>query len=136
MMFDTLLSYGGNPANYTEFGGNPPERKVFGLAKAILSKPGVKGLILSANISNNTQVDVVARGVVEAIKDKCIDPQKFPVLVRFAGVNDTAARELFKEACIEYYGEEISMSMAAKKMMDKMKQAYPSRQESQAACGA
>jgi succinyl-CoA synthetase beta subunit/citryl-CoA synthetase large subunit len=100
MMFDTLLSYGGKPANYTEFGGNPPERKVCGLVKGILSKAGVKGLILSANISNNTQVDVVARGVVEAIKDKGIDPRTFPVLVRFAGVNDTAqpARSSQKQA--------------------------------------
>ena len=76
MMFDALLSYGGKPANYTEFGGNPPERKVFGLVRAILSKSGVKGLILSANISNNTQVDVVARGVVEALKDKSNRPPK------------------------------------------------------------
>ena len=68
MMFDTLLSYGGKPANYTEFGGNPPERKVFGLVKGILSKLGVKGLILSANITNNTQVDVVAQGVVRALR--------------------------------------------------------------------
>jgi len=136
MMFDALLSYGCKPANYTEFGGNPPERKVFGLVKGILSKAGVKGLILSANISNNTQVDVVARGVVGALKDKAIDPRKFPVLVRFAGVNDTAAREIFKEAGVEYYGEEISMSMAAKKMMEKMKQTYPGSQESQAASGA
>ena len=44
MMFDALLSYGGKPANYTEFGGNPPEQKVFGLVKGILSKPGVEGL--------------------------------------------------------------------------------------------
>ena len=120
MMFDSLLSYGAKPANYTEFGGNPPERKVFGLVKAILSKPGVKGLILSANISNNTQVDIVAQGVVRAIKDKGIDPRKFPVLVRFAGVNDTLARSIFAEAGVEYYGEEVTMSMAAKKMTDKM----------------
>ena len=130
MMFDTLLSYGGKPANYTEFGGNPPERKVFGLVKGILSKPGVKGLILSANISNNTQVDVVARGVVGALKDRQIDLNKFPVLVRFAGVNDTAAREIFAQAGVEYYGEEISMSMAGKKMMEKMQQTYPGGQQS------
>ena len=130
MMFDTLLSYGGRPANYTEFGGNPPERKVFGLVKGILSKPGVQGLILSANISNNTQVDVVAQGIVRALEDKGIELQKFPVLVRFAGVNDTAAREIFAKAGVEYYGEEISMSIAGKKMMEKMKQAYSGSRES------
>ena len=136
MMFDTLLSYGGKPANYTEFGGNPPERKVFGLVKAILSKPGVKGFILSANISNNTQVDVVAAGVVGALRAQGIDPRRFPVLVRFSGVNDTAARTIFGEAGVEYYGEEISMSMAGKKMMEKMAKAYPGGHESQAAHGA
>jgi succinyl-CoA synthetase beta subunit/citryl-CoA synthetase large subunit len=136
MMFDTLLFYGGKPANYTEFGGNPPERKVFGLVKAILSKPGVKGFILSANISNNTQVDIVARGVVGALKDKNVDLRTFPVLVRFAGVNDASARQIFQEAGVEYYGEEISMSMAGKKMIEKMAQAYPAGRESQAAHGA
>ena len=49
------------------------------------------------------------------------------MLVRFAGVNDTAAREMFAQAGMEYYGEEISMSMAGKKMMEKMQQAYPAR---------
>jgi hypothetical protein len=37
---------------------------------------------------------------------------------------------------VEYFGEELSMSMAGKKMMDKMKQAYPGSQQSQAACGS
>jgi succinyl-CoA synthetase beta subunit len=136
MMYDTLLSYGGKPANYTEFGGNPPERKIFGLVKAIVSKPGVKGFILSANITNNTQVDVVARGVVGALKDRDIDPRTFPVLVRLAGVNDSAAREIFREAGVDYYGEEISMNMAGKKMMEKMAQAYGDSGQANAAHSA
>ena len=53
------------------------------------------------------------------------------MLVRFAGVNDTAAREIFAQAGVEYYGEEISMSMAGKKMMEKMKQAYPGGPQSE-----
>lgn len=123
MMFDALLSYGGKPANYTEFGGNPPERKVYGLAKAIISKPGVKGLIVAGNISNNTQADVVARGVVAAIADARLDLGRFPILVRYAGVNDGPARTIFGDAGIEYYGEEITLNTAARMMVEKMKQA-------------
>lgn len=124
LMFDTLLSYGGKPANYTEFGGNPPERKVYGLVKGILSKPGVKGLLVSANITNNTQVDIVAQGIVRALQDKKIDPQTFPVVVRLAGVNDAAGRQIFESAGVEYYGEDITMTAAGKKMVEKMKKAY------------
>jgi succinyl-CoA synthetase beta subunit/citryl-CoA synthetase large subunit len=124
LMFDELLSHGGKPANYTEFGGNPPEKKVYGLVIGILSKPGVRGLIVCGNITNNTQVDVVSRGIVAAIKDKGIDPRKFPVLVRYAGVNDAVGREVFTAAGVEYYGEEITMTVAAKKMVEKMRQAY------------
>lgn len=124
MMFDALLAFGGKPANYTEFGGNPPEDKVYGLVKAILSKPGVRGLVVSGNITNNTQVDVVSKGIVRAIRDKGIDPKKFPVLVRYAGVNDAVGRETFTAAGIEYYGDDITMTMAARKMVDKMKQTY------------
>lgn len=124
MMFDALLYYGGKPANYTEFGGNPPERKVFGLVKGMLSKQGVKGLIVGANITNNTQVDVVAQGIVKALQAKEIDPKVFPVLVRLAGVKDAVGRQIFESAGVEYYGEDITMTMAAKKFMEKMNLAY------------
>jgi succinyl-CoA synthetase beta subunit/citryl-CoA synthetase large subunit len=124
MMFDALLSFGGKPANYTEFGGNPPEDKVYGLVTAILAKPGVRGLVVCGNITNNTQVDVVSKGIVRAIKDKGIDPGKFPVVVRYAGVNDAVGREIFTTAGIEYYGDDVTMNMAARKMVEKMKQAY------------
>ena len=78
MMFDALLAFGGKPANYTEFGGNPSEDKVYGLVKAILSKNGVRGLVVCGNITNNTQVDVVSKGIVRALQDKGIEPKKFP----------------------------------------------------------
>ncbi|MBO8167886.1 MAG: succinate--CoA ligase subunit beta [Thermoanaerobacteraceae bacterium] len=127
LLFDALRSQGGEPANYSEFGGNPPEDKVYGLTKVILSKPGVKGLFVAQNITNNTQVDVVARGVIRAVKDLNIDPAVFPIVVREAGVNEAEARELFSEAGIEYYGDEITLTEAARKMVEKMATAY--RQE-------
>ncbi|AET67319.1 succinyl-CoA synthetase, beta subunit [Desulfosporosinus orientis DSM 765] len=121
LSFDALVSFGGRPANYSEVGGNPPERKVYGITKGILSKPGVKGLFVAHNITNNTQVDVMARGVVQALKDLGIDPNTFPVIVREAGVNDGAAKEIFTAAGIEYFGDEASITEAAGRMVERMK---------------
>ncbi len=121
MVYDTLLKYGGMPANYTEFGGNPTETKIKGLVKGVLSKPGVKSFFMDANITNNTQTDVVAKGIVKAFEEKKIDPKKFPTLVRLAGVNDGEARRIFAEAGIEYYGDDATMEDAARFLVDKMK---------------
>jgi succinyl-CoA synthetase beta subunit len=122
LLFDALVELGLQPANYSEFGGNPTEDKVYGLAKVILSKPGVKGLFIAQNITNNTQVDVVARGVLKAIDEMEINPAIFPIVVREAGVNDKIARDLFSRAGIEYYGDDITLTQAAIRMAEKMKE--------------
>jgi succinyl-CoA synthetase beta subunit/citryl-CoA synthetase large subunit len=124
LAYDALLRFGGQPANYTEFGGNPTETKVAGLVKGVLSKPGVKSFFMDANITNNTQTDVVAKGIIKAFEDKGIDPRKFPVVIRLAGVNDVKAREIFKAAEIEYYGDDSTMEDVAKIIVERMKQVY------------
>jgi succinyl-CoA synthetase beta subunit len=121
LVYDTLLQMGGKPANYTEFGGNPTDTKVYGLAKGILSKPGVKGFLLDANITNNTQTDLVAKGIIKAVHDLKIDVKKFPMVIRLAGVNEPEAKRLFEEAGIEYHGDDITMEDAARLIVDKMK---------------
>ncbi|MBI2303605.1 MAG: acetate--CoA ligase family protein [Chloroflexi bacterium] len=126
LMFDTLRKYGGRPANYTEFGGNPPERKMYGLTKGILSKPGLKGFFLSINITNNTQVDLVAEGLLRALKDMNIDVKEFPIVIRMAGVNEPRAKELLEGAGVPYHGDDITMEDAARMMVERMRQAHPS----------
>jgi succinyl-CoA synthetase beta subunit len=121
LVYDTLVQYGGKPANYTEFGGNPTDTKVYGLAKGILSKPGVKGFLLDANITNNTQTDLVAKGIIRAVQDLGIDVQKFPIVIRLAGVQEPEAQKLFQQAGIEYHGDDITMEDAARLIVDKMK---------------
>jgi succinyl-CoA synthetase beta subunit/citryl-CoA synthetase large subunit len=124
LAYDTVVRYGGKPANYTEFGGNPTETKVTGLVKGVLSKPGVRSFFMDANITNNTQTDVVAKGIIKAFGEMNIDPKRFPTLVRLAGVNDSEARRIFSEAGIEYYGDDVTMEDAARLLVDKMKKAY------------
>jgi len=125
LIYDALLRFGGKPANYTEFGGNPTETKVTGLVKGVLSKPGVKSFFMDANITNNTQTDVVAKAIVRALQEMKIDPKKFPTLVRLAGVNDDEAKKICLEAGIEYHGDDITMEDAAQLIIDKMKSAHP-----------
>ncbi len=124
LCFDTLIALGGRPANYSEVGGNPAEDKVFGLTKGILSKPGVRGLFVCHNITNNTQVDVLAKGILRALDDLRVDLSTFPVVVREAGVNDAAARLIFTSAGIEYYGDDVSMTEACGRMMQRMNRKY------------
>ncbi len=121
LAFDALLAHGGQPANYTELGGNPPQNKVAGLVKGVLSKPGVKSLFVALNITNNTQTDVLAKGIVQAFEELGIDPAAYPTVARLAGVNDDEARTIASEAGIEYYGDEITIDDAARIMCEKMK---------------
>jgi len=125
LVYDALLRFGGKPANYTEFGGNPTETKVTGLAKGVLSKSGVKSFLMCGNITNNTQTDVVAKGIINAFQEMNTDLNKFPVVIRLAGVNEAEAKRLFSEAGVEYYGDEITMEDAAQMIVDKMKETYP-----------
>ncbi|WP_144475719.1 ATP-grasp domain-containing protein [Cytobacillus oceanisediminis] len=121
LSFDALVQLGAAPANYTETGGNPPEDKVAGLTKGILSKKGVKGLFVAHNITNNTQIDIMARGIVKALHEMGIDPQTFPIVVREAGVNDEEGKRIFQEAGITYFGEDLTIEEAAAEMIKKMK---------------
>ena len=123
--YDALLRFGGKPANYTEFGGNPPEIKVKGLVKGVMSKPGVKGFYMNMNITNNTQTDIVARGIVGAFKELNLNPAEFPAVVRLAGINDPEAKKICAKAGIEYYGDDITMEDAARIIAERMREAYP-----------
>jgi succinyl-CoA synthetase beta subunit/citryl-CoA synthetase large subunit len=121
VLFDSLVRAGGQPANYAEFGGNPTETKVAGLARVVLSKPGVRGLFVAHNITNNTQVDVVARGVVQALHEAGISPDRFPVVAREIGLHDDEGRAIFEAAGIRYFGIESTLSDAARGMVDAMR---------------
>ena len=123
VLFDGLRQAGGHPANYSEVGGNPTDEKVYGIAKAILSKQGVRGLLVAHSITNNTQTDAVAEGVIRALDELELDPQTFPVLAREAGVNEERAAQLFRERGIEYYGDQITLNEAARLMVERMGQA-------------
>lgn len=120
VLFEAVRRAGGRPACHTELGGNPSAEKVRGLARVVLSCPGVRGLLVAHNITNNTQVDLVAAGVVAALEDRGLDPAEFPVVARELGTHDREGRELFERAGIEVLGEEASLEDAARRIVERV----------------
>ena len=84
-LFDAVRKYGGKPANYCEIGGNPSVAKAAGLAKLVLSKPGVDKIAVMMSIVSNTRVDIVARGVVKACLELGFDPAEKIAIFRIPG---------------------------------------------------
>lgn len=114
---DALIATGLQPANYTEYSGNPPREKVYQLAKIVLSKPGLRGLWIAGGVANFTNVEATFHGIVDALDE--VKPT-YPIVVRRAGPFEKEGMELMR-ACAErnnlhmtLFGKEVSMSETAK----------------------
>jgi succinyl-CoA synthetase beta subunit len=120
VFFDAVQRAGGRPACYTEIGGNPSAEKVRLLTRVVLSCPGARGLLVGHNITNNTQVDLIAAGVTQAIADMGIDTRRFPVVAREIGTHDDLGRAIFEEAGIEHLSEDVTMDEAARLIVQRV----------------
>ena len=120
VFFDAVQRAGGRPACFTEIGGNPSAEKVRRLTRVVLSCPRVRGLLVGHNITNNTQVDLVATGVTQALAELDVDTRRFPVLAREVGTNDEVGRDIFRAAGVEYLGEDVTMDEAARLIVDRV----------------
>lgn len=113
---DALMKAGGEPANYTEYSGNPPREKVAALAKVVLSKPGLRGLWIAGGVANFTNVADTFQGIVDALDE--IKPS-YPIVVRRAGPNEEEGMKIMRECGernglnIKLFGKETSMSETA-----------------------
>ncbi len=67
---ETCYDVGLRPANFTDIGGNPPAEKMYAISRIILSKPGLKGILVCGGTASNTRIDVtLGEGLVNAIDD-------------------------------------------------------------------
>jgi succinyl-CoA synthetase beta subunit len=121
---DALIQAGLKPANYTEYSGNPPREKVYGLAKIVLSKPGLKGLWIAGGVANFTDVKETFLGIIDAMDE--LKPA-FPIVVRRAGPNEKQAMELLKDCArrnnlnIQIFGKEMPMTKTANILAEMIK---------------
>jgi succinyl-CoA synthetase beta subunit/citryl-CoA synthetase large subunit len=113
--FDAVRRHGGQPANYCEIGGNPSVRKVAGLTRLILSKPGVEKIAVIMNVVNNTRVDLVARGVIKGCIESERDPAKTIAAFRVPGAWEDEGFRLLRHYGVEYFDRSVSIDEAARR---------------------
>lgn len=123
-VMDEMARAGLRPANYAEYSGNPPRERVRALARVVLSKPGLRGLLVAGGIANFTDIKETFAGIVEALEEA---RPAFPIVVRRAGPGDAEGLELMR-ACaarlglrLALHGKETTLAEAVaglKEMMD------------------
>jgi succinyl-CoA synthetase beta subunit len=113
-LFDAVRKYGGKPANYCEIGGNPSVEKAKGLAKLVLSKPGVDKIAVMMSIVSNTRVDIVARGVIAACLELGMDPAEKISIFRIPGAWEEEGFKILEKYGVRYADRSTSMHEAAK----------------------
>jgi succinyl-CoA synthetase beta subunit len=119
-LFDAVRKYGGKPANYCEIGGNPSVAKAAGLAKLVLSKPGVDKIAVMMSIVSNTRVDIVARGVVKACLELGFDPGEKIAIFRIPGAWEDEGFKILEKYGVEYCDRSVSMHEAARRAVEKI----------------
>ena len=118
---DALLSYGGKPANYTEYSGNPPLEKVYKLTKIVLNKENLAGCWVVGGTANFTRIDLTLKGFLDALLE--IKP-RYPIVVRRAGPGDKEAFEMLRKAAEEHnfnihlYDETVPITLSAKYIVE------------------
>lgn len=121
---DALMNYGGKPANYTEYGGNPPTEKVYRLSKIIMSKPELEGLWHVGGTANNTDIYRTMKGFCKALRE--IEPD-YPIVVRRDGPNADKAFELLGQTQedldldMKLYRNDTDMTKTAETLMEMVK---------------
>jgi succinyl-CoA synthetase beta subunit len=113
-LFDAVRAHGGRPANYCEIGGNPSVRKACGLAKLVLSKPGVDRIAVMMSIVSNTRVDIVARGVIKACLELGYDPAEKISIFRIPGAWEEEGFKILERYGVRYADRSVSMHEAAR----------------------
>ncbi len=120
---DYLLEYGGKPANYTEYSGNPKGEVVKTLTKRVLEQPGINGLWVIGGTANFTDIYETLSGFLEGLESMPEKP-KYPIVIRRDGPRATEAREMVKKFGDEkgydlhIYGSETPMHETAKKIVE------------------
>ncbi|KKK35295.1 MULTISPECIES: ADP-forming succinate--CoA ligase subunit beta [Salinicoccus] len=87
---DTINHFGGKPANFLDVGGGATTEKVTEAFKIILGDEGVRGIFVNI-FGGIMKCDVIAEGVVEAVKNVGLD---IPLVVRLEGTNVERGKEI------------------------------------------
>ena len=90
---DAVQLAGGEPANFLDVGGGANEEQVTKAFNLVLADPNVKAILINI-FGGITRGDVVARGIVAAIKNVDVN---VPLVVRLSGTNAEEGKALLAE---------------------------------------
>ncbi|MBA1146227.1 ADP-forming succinate--CoA ligase subunit beta [Ectothiorhodospiraceae bacterium WFHF3C12] len=109
---DTIKLHGGNPANFLDVGGGTTKERVTEAFKIILSSESVEGILVNI-FGGIVRCDMIAEGIIEAVKDVGVD---VPVVVRLEGTNVEKGKELLEKSGLELTAAD-DLTDAAKKVV-------------------
>lgn len=127
LVMDSLADFGGKPANYTEYSGNPPREKVEKLTKITLSKKGLSGCLVSGAVANFTDIYETLGGFADGLK-KVKPRPTYPIVIRRGGPRQKEAYKMLKKFAkkegfdIHLFGPETPISVASQKMVELSKE--------------
>ena len=94
---DIIKLYGGEPANFLDVGGGASQDKVVEAFKIITSDPQVEGILVNI-FGGIMRCDVIAEGIVEAIRDVGIS---VPLVVRLEGTNVELGQQIINSSGLD-----------------------------------
>jgi succinyl-CoA synthetase beta subunit len=110
---DIIKEFGGEPANFLDVGGAADKDRVTAAFKMIMSDPNVKGIFVNI-FGGIVQCDIVAQGVVDAVKEIGL---KVPLVVRLEGTNVETGRQILRDSGLNVTPAD-DMADGAKKIVE------------------
>jgi succinyl-CoA synthetase beta subunit len=95
---DIIKLAGGEPANFLDVGGGASQERVEAAFRILLADENVKAVLINI-FGGIVRCDMVARGVVEAVKKLGID---VPVVVRLEGTNVEEGQRVIRESGLNF----------------------------------
>lgn len=119
---DALLHFGGKPANYTEYSGNPPASVVRDLTSRVLSQKNLKGCWVVGGTANFTDIYETLSGFIEGLRQLPEKPT-YPIVIRRDGPRRDEAFAMLKNVAekeeydFHLFGREMPMAESARVMV-------------------
>lgn len=114
---DMIQLYGGEPANFLDFGGGPSVERVRSSLDLILEDKSVKAILVNI-FGGITRCDIVAQALLDHIQEGKLG--SMPLVVRLTGTNEAEGRELLANTDVRLAH---TMSEAAEMVVKVAKQA-------------
>lgn len=116
---DALMHFGGKPANYTEYSGNPPASVVRDLTVRVLSQKNLKGCWVVGGTANFTDIFETLSGFIEGLRLLPERP-RYPIVIRRDGPRKEDAFVMLKDVAekegydFHLFGREVPMAQSAR----------------------